>query len=103
MNYRVLITAIAEDDAGDIGKYIANELHSPQAAIDLLDEIDAIIHSLKQMPKKFALVSDKRLARMGIRSIPLGKYIVFYFVDEQSKKVVITRILYGARKWAHLL
>jgi len=103
MMYQVVISDVAEIDMIAIGLYIAEELYSPEAADNLLDEIDKQILSLEQMPKKFALVSDERLAQQGVRLIPVKNYLVFYFVDDFSRTVTITRILYGKRDWVHLL
>jgi len=103
MSYQLTITAPAEIDMTEIGLYISEELHSPEAALDLLDEIDRQIISLEEMPKRYALVSDERLAGQGIRFIPVKNYLVFYYVDEEPEVVVITRVLYGKRDWVHLL
>jgi len=103
MIYQVIISEPAEIDMVAIGLYISEELHSPEAADNLLDEIEQQILSLEQMPKKFALVSDEGLASKGIRLIPVKNYLVFYFTDEQSKTVTITRVLYGRRNWVHML
>jgi toxin ParE1/3/4 len=103
MIYRLINTKPAKNDIIEIGTYIANELHSTQAALDLLDEIDKKILSLNQMPKRYALVSDKRLAKLGIRKMPVDNYLVFYRVDEHKKTVTIVRVLYGSRDWVNLL
>jgi len=103
MIYQLIISETAEIEMTEIGLYIANELHSPQAAINLLDEIDRQILNLEQMPKRFALVSDERLARLGIRLIPVKNYLIFYLVNEQARTVTIARVLYGKRNWVHLL
>ena len=103
MIYDLIISEPAEDDMTDIGMYITQTLHSPVAALNLLDEIDKQIISLEQMPKRYALVSDERLAKLGIRSIPVNNYLIFYTVDEYMQSVTIIRILYGKRDWANLL
>lgn len=103
MNYRLIITEPAEIDIAEIILYISKELHSHKAALDLLNEIDQHILGLEQMPNRYALVSDERLARLGIRFIPVKNYLIFYSVDEQAITVTITRILYRKRDWAHLL
>jgi len=103
MIYQVIISEPAEIDMVAIGLYISEELHSPEAAENLLDEIDRQLLSLEQMPKRFALVSDEELASKGIRTIPVKNYLVFYFIDEYSKTVTITRVLYGRRNWVYLL
>jgi len=99
----VIISDVAEMDIVDTGLYISEELSAPDAADNLLDEIDQQILSLEQMPKRFALVSDERLAQQGIRLIPVRNYLILYFVEDYSKTVTIARVLYGKRNWLHLL
>jgi len=103
MTYQVIISDVAEMDIVDTGLYISEELSAPDAADNLLDEIDQQILSLEQMPKRFALVSDERLAQQGIRLIPVRNYLILYFVEDYSKTVTIARVLYGKRNWLHLL
>ena len=103
MIYHIEITELAEVDMYEIGLYIAQTLHSPESAEKLLDEIDCNILSLEQMPKRFALVSDKRLASFGIRIIPVKNYLIFYFVEDSVRTVTIVRVLYSKRDWVHLL
>ena len=103
MIYHIDITEPAEVDMDEIGFYIARTLHAPESAEKLLDEIDRNILSLEQMPKRFALVSDERLASLGIRVIPVKNYLIFYFVDDNAITVTIARVLYNRRNWAQLL
>jgi len=103
MSYQLVITEPAEIDMTKIGLYISKELHSPKAAIDLLDEIDQQILSLKEMPKRYTLVSDERLAHLGVRKIPIKNYLVFYAVDESTETVTIIRVMYGRRDWTEKL
>lgn len=56
------------------------------------------------MPLRNALVADKRLVYKGIRKIIMDNYIVFYSATEESKTVIIIRILYERRRdWMNLL
>ena len=103
MEYKVKSSRRARKDLTAIGDYITKELHAPQAALDLMDEIDSQLIGLRQMPKRFALVSDERIARSDIRSIPVKNYLIFYVVDDATKTVNILRILYSRRDWAKLL
>ena len=103
MGYNVIVSKPARADIINIGRYIAKQLHAPQSSANLVSDIHKSIADLKHMPKKYALVSDKRLAMFGIRSIPVKNYLVFYFVDDEAKTVNVIRILYGKREWANLL
>jgi len=87
----------------EIGKYIALQLHAPIAARKLLDKIESLIENLDLMPNRYALVLDERLAKMGIRHIPVNNYIIFYVVNEDTKVVTVTNIIYSERNWVDLL
>ena len=103
MSYQLVITQAAETDMTEICTYISLDLHAPESALALLDKIDCHILSLEHMPKRFALVSDEKLARLGIRLIPVKNYLIFYFVDDYKEAVTIVRVLYSKRDWVNLL
>ena len=103
MSYQIIITETAEADMTEICTYISKDLYAPESALALLDDVDCHILSLEDMPKRFALVSDERLARLGIRLIPVRNYLIFYSVDDRDETVTITRVLYAKRDWMHLL
>jgi addiction module RelE/StbE family toxin len=103
MIYKVIVSRQAEMDMVEIGRYISRELKSLQAANTLQDEFDEKILDLEQMPRRYALVSDERLALLGYRAIPVKNYLIFYTVDAPAQTVMIIRVVYGARDWAHLL
>jgi toxin ParE1/3/4 len=103
MIYQVITTRRALSDMDKIHLYIAAELYAPQAADNLIDEMEQRINELATMPKRYALVVDERLARLGIRKIPVNNYLVFYRVNEQTRRVTVVRVLYGAMDWVHLL
>lgn len=103
MEYSVVVARQAKSDMSEINAYITDELYNPEAALKLLDEIYDQAISLKHMPKMFALVSDERLALLGIRSIPVKNYLVFYTVDDTTRVVNIVRVLYFRRDWTNLL
>ena len=101
--YHIDITKPAENDMIEAAKYIADQLLSPPAAGRLLDDAEAAINSLSEMPHRHGLVGDEVLSRQGLRFIPIKKYLAFYTVREESKSVVIQRFLYGRRDWLTIL
>jgi len=76
MVYNVKTTRRAENDIYEIGEYIATELHAPESAGKLVDDIESQISDLNHMPKRFALVSNEKLASRGLRSIPVKNYLM---------------------------
>ena len=101
--YHIDITQPAENDMIEAARYIAEQLLNPSAAVRLLDDAEAAIFSLEDMPERHALVNDETLADLGIRFMTVGNYLVFYVVRESVKKVVIQRFLYGRRDWLTIL
>jgi addiction module RelE/StbE family toxin len=98
-----MITEPAEADLHEIADYIAVELKEPSAAQHLMAKLAEAILELEQMPLRYALVSDERLAYQGIRKLVVENYLVFYVVSEKNKVVTIIRVLSGKREWNSLL
>jgi len=97
---------MTEPAAGDLFKiteYIARELREPAIAQKLVSKIKEAVMSLAEMPTRYAMVADERLAVQGIRKLPVENYIVFYVVSEKDGTVTVVRILYGRRDWEHFL
>jgi toxin ParE1/3/4 len=87
---RILKTLKAEEDLYEIWSYIAAD--NPAAADGLILDFDAKFRLLAAHPK----MGRARPAIMpGIRSFPLGNYLIF-FVEERGG-IKIVRVLHGAR------
>ena len=103
MTYQVHITGRAERDLAKAVDYIEFSLKNPQAANSLLDEAEAALSSLGQMPKRFAVVDDTLLAAWEIRCVQIKNYLAFYVVDDKTQFVHIIRFLYGKSDWRAIL
>lgn len=101
--YQVYLSQPAMQDLQSIKYYIGKELKEPAIASNLIKKIQDVVMGLDQLPTRHALVADERLARNGIRQIPVKNYIVFYIVNEADSAVTVVRILYGQRNWIDLL
>ena len=101
--YRVLVTELAGKDLDAIVEYIAVQLSSPVAAGELLDEVDECYSHLRSNPFIFAKSDDARLEKEGYRKALIGNYILFFKVFEEEKKVIVYRIVFGARDYRKLL
>ena len=103
MKYSAITAMIARRDILEAARYIAEKLHNSSAAGRLLDELEDAINSLEEMPHRHSLVEDEYLASRGIRFLPIRNYLAFYVVREESKTVVIVRVLYTRRNWLSIL
>ena len=97
--YRLEYLPIAVADLDDIFIFVAD--NSPQAAMALLDRLDASIVGLESFPEMGVLAKPPRLARKGYRVLIIDDVLVFYVVLDGI--VEIRRILSGKRNYANLV
>ena len=74
-----------------IYQYIADKLENVNAANKLADKVWDTVYSLKTFPNRYQLAID------DIRKVPIGRYNIYYSVNEQSKRINILHILYQGR------
>lgn len=97
--HRVEYLPIAVADLDDIFIFVAD--NSPQAAMELIDRIDASIAGLESFPEMGLIAKPPRLARKGYRVLIVDDYLVFYVLLDDI--VEIRRIVSGKRNYAHLV
>jgi toxin ParE1/3/4 len=90
LKVRVLKRPLAEADLDDIWWYIAQD--NPEAADRLLDRIEEKCRALAQFPE---MGIGREELMPGLRSVPVGNYLVFYLPIERGVEIV--RILPGMR------
>ena len=95
--YRIRYAPLAYEDLDEMDSYISNVLLNPQAALNLLDEME------ESFPLIGSEVEDPYLASKGYRKLAVQNYLVFHLVNKEQKEVVIMRIMYGAREYRNLL
>jgi len=103
MNYQVRIVKPARADMREIRRYITEDLLNPEAAAKLINLIDTNIQSLKTMPTRFPLVQNTYLASKGFRIIVCESHLVFFIIEEETRKVFVMRVIYARRDWARML
>ena len=103
MGYKLKVSKNAHKDLEDIVSYISNELSSPLAVANFLDELEKGYHAVVDNPFMYALCNDDRLRKEGYRKFLVKNYIVFYRIDESAAVVYIVRVIYGRRDYGKLL
>lgn len=103
IEYKVMISEVADADLEEIVDYIAVNLQEPVTALNQMGRIKDAMMSLRTMPERHGVVSDKYRAFKGIRLLPIDNYLVFYTVNKAAEMVGIVRMLYGRREWETLL
>ncbi|MDQ0214531.1 toxin ParE1/3/4 [Oikeobacillus pervagus] len=95
--YAVKISTQAEEQMQKITRYIASELKTPDAALNLLDALEDAISSLSDFPQRVALTEEEPWHSYGIRKMPVKNFLVFFWIDEDHLKVQVTAVVYGKR------
>ena len=94
---RVVFANAAERDLEDIGDGIGRD--NPLRALTFVRELRGVALHLGDMPSAFPLVP--RYEKRGIRLRVFGNYLIFHCVE--ADRVVILRVLHGARNYEALL
>lgn len=91
MKYNLTITERAEELLDHILFYIINQLKNPQAAGNLMDEIEHVYNNLENNPKMYAYSEDIFLKSRGYRKaiVPQYDYVIIFRIDEENKSVYI--------------
>ena len=95
--YKLIILPEAQKDIRSIILYIAQELFSPQAALDLQNDFFEQIKSLEYMPERVKTIDDEPWGSKGIRKIRVKNYYVYFLIDEDEMSVKINAVIYIGR------
>ena len=95
VKYRLKITPQAFRDIDMIYDHIARHLLEPGTANNLVDEIEAGIFSLEEMPNRGAPRRIGNYANKGYRQLFIKNYTIVYRVDETEKQVIIVTVKYS--------
>jgi toxin ParE1/3/4 len=87
---QAFITELAESDLSKIWLYIARD--NPAAADRFVEKLRITCERLAQSP---TLGRSRPELAFGLRSFPVGNYLVFYFSTDDG--IEVARVLHGAR------
>ena len=79
--YYVHIAETAEEDIDEALGYLITIKHNPTAAANLLEEIEAKKKTITDFPLKYQTIDDPLLDFLGIRSMPVKSYYIFYMIE----------------------
>ena len=101
--YQLRFLPSALQDLTEIARYISHELTNPEAAEKLSDEIIDAAEKLAAFPYAYAVYTPSRPLKHEYRRVPVKNYLIFYWIQEEEKEVVIARIIYGKRLYENKL
>jgi addiction module RelE/StbE family toxin len=101
--YNLAFSKIIDFDIDQSYSYIKETLEAPKAAEKLFNELYEKINDILENPYKRPLVQDKYLSSLGIRSIKVKNYVLFYVISEEKKIINALRFMYKKRDWINIL
>lgn len=69
----------------------------------MLDTLQEEIASLDQFPNRVPLTEEEPWRSQGIHKFPVKNYLIYFWVDEETKKVQIIGAVYGRKDQRHQL
>lgn len=93
--YSVSYLPTARQDFEDIARYITLALDNPEAATRTIEGIVAAAESLASMPYRRPVYVPVRPLAREYRTIRSGHYVAFYWVEEDTQRVTIARVLFA--------
>jgi len=101
--YQLEYLPMAKQDMDKIAFYISQELHNSVAAKSLINEMINTIERLIDFPYMYPAYRTILVTTNEYRKLIIKNYVIFYWVNEQDKKVVIARVIYARRDFEKLL
>lgn len=103
MKYQIIITDKVNEQINDIIMYIADESKSKEGALNFLGRLEEEILKLEDFP--FMGVKPKYLIlkKQGYLVLVFEKYLIFYKVNQERKKVIIYAIFNSKQEYRRLI
>ena len=101
--YHVKVDRKARQDICDIGDYISEILLQPSISNKIVKGLRKSITNLQYFPYQFPIIQDAILYKSGMRCMPYKNYYIIYVVNENTKSVIIIRVIYNKRNWRRIL
>ena len=87
----------------EITRYFSVQLQNPAAVVRLaVDLIDAA-EDVPTIPYANSIYQPIRPLKYECRKIKVRNYLMFYWVDEEEKFVIVARMVYAKRNYDRLL
>jgi len=93
-SYEIIVLPLAESDIANNTNYIFYEKKAPDTALNLLDGFKKSIADLSFMPERHEFDEDEELAKLQIRKCYYKNYKIFFYVNKETRKVFVLRVLH---------
>lgn len=99
--YKLRYLPLFWDDLNEAVSYIADVLQAPQAAADLIDNVETGILIYLEHPTMAPIYKTTRDRPLPYYWFDVGNYMVFYVVMDDV--IEVRRFLYGARDLTRMI
>lgn len=93
--YTVELTKLAQEQIVQIARYVSDKLQAPDAAIKLVDKLEAEISKLETMPKRVVLVNKEPWTGKGVHKFVIDDYIAYFIIMEPKGVVRVIAVVLG--------
>ncbi|MCD8200525.1 MAG: type II toxin-antitoxin system RelE/ParE family toxin [Clostridia bacterium] len=97
MEYTVEISNSASHQILEAKEYILNVSNSSNISNNWLDNIESEIESLRVSPFRNRLMNIEPWKSRGMRKMNVKGFIIYYYVDKNTKTVNVVAFIYGKR------
>lgn len=97
MKYKIFFTDTAKSDLREIAFYIAGQAKNKETAIKFVGELREQCGQLADFPLSGACPADRVLKSAGYRYLVHKEYLIFYFIEEESRSVFVSAV-FNAKK-----
>lgn len=97
MTYQVMLTDCAVQQLTQIVTEISNLLSAPGAARKWSAKLEKEIGALSYFPLRYPLLDMEPWHSEGIHRMVVDKFVVYYWVDEETQTVWVTAVILGKR------
>ena len=95
------LTSALQDMTEIISSYIISG--SKKGALRIKKKFDSASKQIQSFPYSGIKVPDDKLSKSGFRMIIIEKYLMFYKVFEDDRKIIIYHVFNGTRNYPSLM
>lgn len=100
---KLLVSPAADRDLDSILSYLISELCNPQAAGNLLDEVESAYDALVENPEAFEMCRDQRLAELEYRKVQVGNYLMIYQYGLEQDEINVLRFFHESQNYLAMM
>ncbi len=99
--YSFSFTPLGYQDLDDALAYISEQLSNPQAATELLDELEHTLANVCEFPYAFSDCSVYLISDQNIRHVMVKNYVLVFEIKEDEGQIIVLRFRYARTDMAH--